>query len=95
MKTPLMRSAEQALLDLTKLLPELEALYLDIHSHPELSMQETRTASLAAERLRAAGPLFAPVLHPTLETGVETMVVGALARLSGDDAPVSPGQAAA
>ena len=40
---------------LTDLLPELEALYKDIHAHPELSMQETRTAGLAAERLRAAG----------------------------------------
>jgi len=37
------------------LLPDLEALYKDIHSHPELSMQETRTAGVAAERLRAAG----------------------------------------
>jgi metal-dependent amidase/aminoacylase/carboxypeptidase family protein len=27
-------------------------------------------------------PRFAPVLHPTLETGVETLVVGALAWLS-------------
>jgi hypothetical protein len=26
-------------------------------------------------------PKFAPVLHPTLETGVEAMVVGALAWL--------------
>jgi hippurate hydrolase len=37
------------------MLPDLEALYKDIHSHPELSMQENRTANLAAERLRAAG----------------------------------------
>ena len=37
------------------LLPDLEALYKDVHSHPELSMQETRTAGLAADRLRAAG----------------------------------------
>lgn len=37
------------------LLPELERLYTDIHAHPELSMQETRTAGLAAERLRTAG----------------------------------------
>ena len=36
-------------------LPDLEALYKDVHSHPELSMQETRTAGLAADRLRAAG----------------------------------------
>jgi hippurate hydrolase len=40
---------------LADLLPDLEALYKDIHSHPELSMQETRTAGLAAERLRVAG----------------------------------------
>lgn len=36
-------------------LGELEDLYKDIHSHPELSMQEQRTAGLAAERLKAAG----------------------------------------
>lgn len=41
--------------DLRKLLPDLEKLYTDIHAHPELSMQETRTAGLAADRLRAAG----------------------------------------
>ncbi len=35
-------------------LDDLEALYKDIHSHPELSMQEKRTAGLAAERLKAA-----------------------------------------
>ena len=37
------------------LLSELEALYTDVHAHPELSMQETRTAGLAAGRLRACG----------------------------------------
>src|SRR5579875_2853062 len=36
-------------------LDDLESLYEDIHSHPELSMQEKRTAGLAAERLKAAG----------------------------------------
>ncbi|TFW35757.1 M20 family metallopeptidase [Massilia horti] len=41
--------------NLSALLPDLEKLYTDIHSHPELSMQETRTAGLAADRLRAAG----------------------------------------
>ena len=40
---------------LQELLPSLEALYTDIHAHPELSMQETRTAGLAAEHLQAAG----------------------------------------
>src|ERR1051325_12057702 len=37
------------------LLPDLETLYTDVHAHPELSLQETRTAGLAALRLRAAG----------------------------------------
>ena len=32
-----------------QMLPELEALYKDIHAHPELSMQESRTAALAAQ----------------------------------------------
>src|SRR3954463_9153545 len=33
----------------------LEGLYRDVHAHPELSMQEHRTAAKAAERLAAAG----------------------------------------
>jgi len=37
------------------MLPDLERVYTDIHAHPELSMQETRTAGIAADRLRAAG----------------------------------------
>ena len=56
---------------LDKMLPELEALYKDIHGHPELSMQETRTAGIAADHLRASG--FA------VTTGVgKTGVVGIL-----------------
>ena len=37
--------------ELRTLLPDLERVYTDIHAHPELSMQETRTAGLAADRL--------------------------------------------
>jgi amidohydrolase len=37
------------------LLPMLEATYKDVHAHPELSMQETRTAELAAKQLAANG----------------------------------------
>jgi amidohydrolase len=48
-------SAAAVLAPLDGLLPDLAALYKDIHTHPELSMQEMRTAGLAAERLRAAG----------------------------------------
>jgi hippurate hydrolase len=47
--------SEKVLSPLDTLLPELELLYKDIHAHPELSMQEVRTAGLAADRLRAAG----------------------------------------
>jgi hippurate hydrolase len=38
-----------------ELLAELEGMYKDIHAHPELSMQETRTAGLAAAWLRHHG----------------------------------------
>jgi amidohydrolase len=48
-------SPDPALSNLKSLLPDLEALYKDVHSHPELSMRETRTSGLAADRLRAAG----------------------------------------
>src|SRR5690348_11812308 len=48
-------SSDPTLSPLASLLPDLEALYTDIHAHPELSMQETRTAGLAAERLRTSG----------------------------------------
>jgi hippurate hydrolase len=48
-------SSDPALRDLDGVLSELEVLYKDVHSHPELSMQETRTAKIAADRLEAAG----------------------------------------
>ena len=48
-------SASVVLTGLGKLLPDLEPLYKDIHAHPELSMHETRTAAIAADRLRKAG----------------------------------------
>jgi hippurate hydrolase len=50
-----MRSADAALANLNDLIPALETLYTDVHAHPELSMQETRTAGLVEHRLRAAG----------------------------------------
>jgi amidohydrolase len=48
-------TAHTTVANLDSVLPDLETLYTDIHSHPELSMQETRTAGLAADRLKAAG----------------------------------------
>jgi hippurate hydrolase len=35
--------------------PRLEALYKDLHAHPELGMMETRTAGGLAKEMRAAG----------------------------------------
>jgi len=47
--------AQDVLANLGTLLPDLESVYKDIHSNPELSTEEKRTAGIAAERLRAAG----------------------------------------
>src|SRR6202011_1510961 len=55
MSTTAANSSDPALRNLDALLPDLADLYKDVHSHPELSMQETRTAGLAADHLRAAG----------------------------------------
>jgi amidohydrolase len=49
------RAPTTILAGLDALLPDLEALYKDLHAHPELSMMETRTAGLVADRLRTAG----------------------------------------
>ena len=48
-------TVDSALANIAGLLPDLEKVYTDIHSHPELSMQEERTSGLAAQHLRAAG----------------------------------------
>src|ERR1700746_2831528 len=55
MSTSDISATNDILKNLDRLLPELEALYKDLHAHPELSMQETRTAGVAADRLRGAG----------------------------------------
>ncbi|HEX9118656.1 MAG TPA: amidohydrolase, partial [Anaerolineae bacterium] len=33
----------------------VEATYLDLHPHPELALQEVRTAGIVAQKLRDAG----------------------------------------
>lgn len=48
-------TSSDVLAGLNALLPSLESIYKDLHAHPELSMQETRTAGIAADHLRAAG----------------------------------------
>src|ERR1700754_390512 len=50
-----MTRAEDLIAGLEDRLPDLEALYRDLHEHPELSFQEKRTATVMAGRLAAAG----------------------------------------
>jgi amidohydrolase len=49
------RDAGQVVPELTTIQPELEALYRDLHQHPELSFHEIRTADNLATRLKALG----------------------------------------
>jgi hippurate hydrolase len=66
-----MTQTDSVLAGLDGIMPSLEDLYRDIHAHPELSLQERRTAGRAAEHLSAAGY--------EVTTGVgETGVVGLL-----------------
>ncbi len=64
------RSSDAVLRGLGGLLPDLETLYKDLHAHPELSMQETRTAGIAADRLRAAGYEVTPGVGKTGVVGL-------------------------
>ncbi|MEJ1091460.1 amidohydrolase [Microbacterium istanbulense] len=57
---------------------DLEALYIDLHRHPELSFQETRTAGIAAAHLRDLG----------LEVQEGVGVTGVVAVLRNGDGPV-------
>lgn len=49
------KTSASVLADLGDVLPRLESVYKDVHAHPELSMQEIRTAAIAADHLRSAG----------------------------------------
>jgi amidohydrolase len=69
---------------LEMLLPDLETLYKDIHSHPELSMQETRTAGLAADRLRKSGYEVTTAIGKTGVVGLLRNGAGATVMLRAD-----------
>ncbi len=58
------------LIGLSDLLPTLETTYEDVHAHPELSMQETRTAGIAAKHLRDNGYEVATGIGKTGVVGV-------------------------
>ncbi len=57
---------------------DLEALYIDLHRHPELSFQETRTAGVITRELTALGLEYVEGLGKT----------GVVARLENGDGPV-------
>ena len=84
MNTKEISSSDPALARLPGLLPELEALYTDVHAHPELSMQETRTAGLAAERLGAAGYDVTTAIGKTGVVGLLRNGVGPTVMLRAD-----------
>lgn len=67
MSDAISKASADVLANLRGLLSDLESVYKDLHAHPELSMQEKRTAGLAADRLRAAGY---EVTTPIGNTGV-------------------------
>ena len=60
-------SAEQ----IATIYPEIEALYRDLHQHPELSMQEQQTAKKIADLMEAAGYHVTPGIEalPVLAPG--------------------------
>ncbi|MBI2284781.1 MAG: amidohydrolase [Bacteroidetes bacterium] len=64
--------------DMEAMLPELEAIYKDIHLHPELSMQEFRTAGIAAEYLTR--------YHYEVSTGIG--ITGVVGLLKNGEGPV-------
>lgn len=66
-----MASIEEVLSDLRSVAEWQEDVYKDLHANPELSFQETRTAALAASKLKEAG-------YEVFEGIGETGVVGVL-----------------
>jgi len=78
-------AASQAL-DVTSGLstPDIEAVYQDLHRHPELSFQEHRTAGILAERLRGAGYAVTTGVGGTGVVGVLENGDGPVVWLRGD-----------
>src|SRR3954471_15337977 len=65
-----LKSSAAVLTNLAGLLPDLESVYKDLHAHPELSMEEERTAGIAADHLRAAGFEVTPGIGKTGVVGL-------------------------
>jgi hippurate hydrolase len=78
------KSAIAVLSALDQALPDLETLYKDLHAHPELSMQETRTADVAADQLRRAGYEVTAAVGKTGVVGLLRNGVGPTVMLRAD-----------
>jgi amidohydrolase len=65
-------------------LPALGELYRDLHRHPELSMQEYRTASIVAQHLRDSGYEVTEGIGKTGVVGLLRNGAGPVAMLRGD-----------
>ncbi|HEY7081162.1 MAG TPA: amidohydrolase [Nitrososphaeraceae archaeon] len=65
-------------------LPALNELYIDLHRHPELSMQEQRTAGIVARHLRNAGYEVTESVGHTGVVGLLHNGVGPVVMLRGD-----------
>jgi len=79
-----MDALAQILGGLDAMRPGLTTLYEDLHRHPELSMQETLTASKAAERLRSAGYAVTTGIGKTGVVGILENGVGPTVMLRAD-----------
>ncbi|HEY7128018.1 MAG TPA: amidohydrolase [Ktedonobacterales bacterium] len=64
--------------------PDIEALYTDLHEHPELSMQEVETAKKVTARLQAAGLDVTSGVGGTGVVGVLRNGTGPTVMLRGD-----------
>jgi amidohydrolase len=77
-------AADSVLHGLGDVLDDVQALYEDVHRHPELSMQEERTAGIAADRLRAAGFEVTPGVGKTGVVGLLRSGAGPTVMLRAD-----------
>ncbi|MGA7897555.1 MAG: amidohydrolase [Nitrososphaeraceae archaeon] len=78
------KRAARVLADLEDRLPALNELYFDLHKHPELSMQEHRTAEILARHLRNAGYEVTEGVGHTGVVGLLRNGVGPVVMLRGD-----------
>ena len=76
--------AAELLAGLEDSLPSWSELYRDLHRHPELSMQEHRTAAIVAQHLRDAGYEVTEGLGHTGVVGLLRNGVGPIVMLRGD-----------